>query len=111
MLSTTVRHDQRLRLTRSSLPVFFESSDAFEPNGAGDSDLDEDFPLGDGTAEIDATVVCPYCGEAVAIVLDPGSGSVQEYVEDCEVCCQPWTVSVSYHGDGTADVSVRPLDI
>jgi hypothetical protein len=90
--------------------VIFDSSDTFEPDGAGDANLDEDFPLGDGTAETDATVVCPYCGEPVAIVLDPGSGPVQEYVEDCEICCQPWAVSVSYLDDGTADVSVRPLD-
>lgn len=90
-----------------------ESPDPFEPNGGGDPDLDapldEDFPLGDGTVEMEATVLCPYCGEAVAIALDPGSGSVQEYVEDCGVCCQPWAVSVSYH-DGRADVSVRALD-
>jgi len=91
---------------------FNDSSDPFEPNGTGDAaddaPLDEDF-LGDGTVETEATVVCPYCGEAVAIALDPGSGSVQDYVEDCEVCCQPWAVSVTYH-DGNADVSVRPLD-
>jgi hypothetical protein len=81
-------------------------SDAFEPNG----DLDEEFPLGDGTAEIDATVQCPYCGEMVAIALDPGSGSVQEYVEDCEVCCQPWRVEVTYDTDGIAEVIVSALD-
>ena len=86
-----------------------EFFDDFVPNGAGDADLDADFPLGDGTVETEATVLCPYCGEAVVIALDPGSGSVQEYVEDCEVCCQPWAVSVSYH-DGLADVSVRALD-
>jgi hypothetical protein len=31
-------------------------------------------------------------------------------VEDCEVCCQPWTVSVLYRSDGTAEVSIVPLD-
>jgi hypothetical protein len=31
-------------------------------------------------------------------------------VEDCEVCCQPWTVSVQYREDGGADVSVMALD-
>jgi hypothetical protein len=99
----------------SSSPMFFpdESSDSFEPNGTEDADLDarldEDFPLGDGTAQTEAIVLCPYCGEMVAIGLDPGSGSVQEYVEDCEVCCQPWAVSVNYH-QGRADVLVRPLD-
>ena len=54
--------------------------------------------------------VCPYCNESVEITLDPGGGSTQEYVEDCEVCCQPWTVKVRYGEDGTAEVSVDPLD-
>ena len=72
-------------------------------------DLDEEFPLGDGTAETDAIVTCPYCGEAVEIALDPGSGDDQEYVEDCEVCCQPWRVSVTYAG-GKARVAVSPLE-
>jgi hypothetical protein len=56
-------------------------------------------------------VYCPYCNETVEIALDPGSGAAQEYVEDCEVCCQPWTVSVQYRADGRADVSVAPLDV
>jgi hypothetical protein len=72
--------------------------------------LDEDFPLGDGVADLDAVVICPYCGEEVEVSLDPGGGVAQEYVEDCEVCCQPWRVSVRYHSDGTANVSVHSLD-
>jgi hypothetical protein len=75
-----------------------------------DNPLDEDFPLGDGTAETTAAVYCPYCNETVEIALDPGGGSSQEYVEDCEVCCQPWAVNVRYNVDGTATVSVTPLD-
>ncbi len=73
-------------------------------------DHDEELPLDDGTAETMATVVCPYCGETVEIALDPGGGSVQEYVEDCEVCCRPWRVAVSYLSDGTAQVHVAPDD-
>ncbi len=75
-----------------------------------DGGLDEDFPLGDGRATRDAIVVCPYCSEPVEIALDPGSGSVQQYVEDCEVCCRPWQVDVRYGSDGGADVSVTALD-
>ena len=75
-----------------------------------DDDLDREFPLGDGTADRGADVSCPYCGEAVQITLDPGSGSVQEYVEDCEVCCQPWRVTVRYLRDGSAKVDVSALD-
>jgi hypothetical protein len=71
--------------------------------------LDEEFPLGDGPADTEATVSCPYCSEAVTIALDAGGGSVQEYVEDCEVCCQPRQVSVTFRG-GDATVSVRSLD-
>ena len=42
-------------------------------------------------------VVCPYCGEQVEIYLEPDvKGS---FVQDCEVCCNPWTVSVSVDGD------------
>ena len=72
-------------------------------------DLDEEFPLGDGTADDSATIVCPYCSEAVTIAVDPGSGSSQRYVEDCEVCCKPWNVNVRYV-DGSATVDVSPLD-
>jgi hypothetical protein len=71
--------------------------------------LDDEFPLGDGTADADAAVACPHCGEENTIALDPGSGSVQEYVEDCQVCCRPWRVVVRYDGDGTAAVSAEPL--
>ena len=75
-----------------------------------DDSLDEEFPLGDGTAETEARVRCPYCGEINEIVLDPGSGGEQEYVEDCQVCCRPWRLLVRYLPDGTADVSAEPED-
>jgi hypothetical protein len=75
-----------------------------------DLDLDDEFPMGDGVADLSANVYCPYCGEPVEIALDPGSGSQQDYVEDCQVCCQPWRVSVSYQEDGTADVTVAAED-
>ena len=68
---------------------------------------DEEFPAGDGTVETGATVLCPYCGEINEISLDPGSGHHQEYVEDCQVCCRPWRVEVTYLPDGTAEVSVE----
>ena len=71
---------------------------------------EEEFPEGEGTAQTEATVMCPYCGEAIEIALDPGGGDVQEYVEDCQVCCQPWQVVVTYAPDGSADVWVERAD-
>lgn len=35
---------------------------------------------------------CPYCGELIAILID-GSVEAQDYVEDCQVCCQPMDIS------------------
>ena len=31
---------------------------------------------------------CPYCGEEISMLIDPSTPS-QEYIEDCEVCCNP----------------------
>lgn len=75
-----------------------------------DDELDEEFPLGDGTADTEAIVPCPWCGEANVIALDPGSGPWQQYVEDCQVCCQPWRVSLFYDEAGHATVSLTALD-
>ena len=54
--------------------------------------------------QVEATVSCPYCGEACEISLDPGGGRTQSYVEDCPVCCRPWQVHVSYSDEGTSEV-------
>jgi acetate kinase len=51
---------------------------AEEPEDAG---LDEDFPLGDGTADTGAAVDCPYCGETVEIALDPAANHACNGVE------------------------------
>ena len=59
------------------------------------------------TWDTEADVDCPYCGESVTIGLDPGGGTVQTYVEDCQVCCQPWRVHVSYDDHGVAQVWVE----
>jgi hypothetical protein len=43
------------------------------------------------------TVSCPYCGEEVEIYLEPDVHG--RFVQDCQVCCNPWTVRVSVDGD------------
>jgi hypothetical protein len=88
-------------------PLFDEQDDVDEDDEAL---LDEEFPLGDGVADTAGVVACPYCGEENELSLDPGGGTFQEYVEDCHVCCQPWRVYVTYHPDGSADVSLQTAD-
>lgn len=73
-------------------------------------DLDDEFPLGDGTADMAGQVTCPYCGAESEVALDPGSGASQQYVEDCPVCCRPWTVTVTYRSDGAADIDIEAAD-
>jgi transcription elongation factor Elf1 len=36
---------------------------------------------------------CPYCWEQISMLLDVSAGG-QNYVEDCEVCCNP--IAVTY---------------
>ncbi|HIM51315.1 MAG TPA: CPXCG motif-containing cysteine-rich protein [Acidobacteria bacterium] len=44
------------------------------------------------------TVRCPYCGEWLEVFIDP-SVRRQEYIEDCQVCCRPITLTVTLDGD------------
>src|SRR3954451_6620648 len=52
-------------------------------------------------------VTCPYCGEIVEIYLEPDVRGT--FVQDCEVCCNPWRVRVSGSGDDR-DVEVARAD-
>lgn len=51
-------------------------------------------------------VQCPYCWETLEISVDP-SVADQEYVEDCQVCCQPIVVHVVLDENLTPSVDVR----
>lgn len=42
---------------------------------------------------------CPYCGEAVQVQAEPFGVAEESYVEDCPVCCRPWTVHLSRAAD------------
>ena len=42
-------------------------------------------------------VDCPYCGETVEIYIEPDVEG--DLVQDCEVCCNPWQISVWNDGD------------
>jgi hypothetical protein len=55
----------------------------------------------------DFDVICPYCGEEVAIQIERDvRGS---FVQDCEVCCNPWLIRVTRSAGG-ADISVNRAD-
>lgn len=51
---------------------------------------------------------CPYCWEEISLLLDR-SVSKQTYVEDCEVCCNPMEVTVTYLERELVSFEVREL--
>jgi hypothetical protein len=45
-----------------------------------------------------AIIHCPYCGEPIEILVD-GSAGDQHYIEDCQVCCRPISITLAVDGD------------
>ena len=52
------------------------------------------------------TIGCPYCGEAISILVDD-SLPEQQYTEDCQVCCRPILFDVSIDSEGDISVLAR----
>ena len=55
--------------------------------------------------EDEIEVLCPYCGEPGSVSVTPGEED-DSFVQDCAVCCRPWTVTVhvGYDGEVTFEV-------
>tara|TARA_B110000967_G_scaffold120527_1_gene123156 strand:- start:665 stop:859 length:195 start_codon:yes stop_codon:yes gene_type:complete len=51
-------------------------------------------------------VSCPYCGEAIEVLIDPQEVGHQ-YIEDCQVCCKPIIFNVEVDSMGNLFVLVR----
>jgi ribosomal protein L37AE/L43A len=48
----------------------------------------------------EAHYVCDSCGEEIVIPLDWSAGPLQEYVEDCPVCCRANVIRIEMHDGG-----------
>jgi Cysteine-rich CPXCG len=40
---------------------------------------------------------CSYCGEWNVTEVDESAGASQDFVEDCQVCCQPNVLQVRFN--------------
>jgi len=58
---------------------------------------------------IEKSVSCPYCGEAIDVLIDLADLDLQ-YIEDCQVCCKPITFLVSEEFNGELRVNVYSED-
>ena len=52
---------------------------------------------------------CPYCGEQISMLIDPSVRS-QQYVEDCEVCCNPIDVHCAVEHDAVAFFQAESIE-
>src|ERR1051325_10967953 len=53
-------------------------------------------------------VTCPYCGEGIEIYVEPDVHGT--FVQDCEVCCNPWRVRVVSDDDPDRHIEVSRAD-
>ncbi len=51
---------------------------------------------------------CPYCWEEISMLLDPSQS--QTYIEDCEVCCNPIEVDVTFKDNELVGLTVRDIE-
>lgn len=54
-------------------------------------------------------ISCPYCGESIDLFVDCSVG-FQEYIEDCQVCCQPISMSITVSEEGVIQVDAHHQD-
>jgi len=47
---------------------------------------------------------CPYCHQLVDLYVDPETTGT--YVEDCAICCRPWTVTAHRDPDGNLQIQI-----
>ncbi|WP_194765993.1 CPXCG motif-containing cysteine-rich protein [Tamlana sp. I1] len=52
---------------------------------------------------------CPYCWQNVSMLLD-SSISNQNYIEDCEVCCNPIQVSLKFNNTQLIDFQANSIE-
>lgn len=51
------------------------------------------------------TIQCPYCGQHIEISIDR-TVRLQEYIEDCQVCCRPIVLTVTLSEGRDPDVHI-----
>ncbi|MEM6958309.1 MAG: CPXCG motif-containing cysteine-rich protein [Myxococcota bacterium] len=54
--------------------------------------------------EDETYVVCPWCFQSQLLYVDPGTTG--RFIQDCDVCCRPWDVTV-HRDEGEVFVHVE----
>jgi hypothetical protein len=56
----------------------------------------------------EGSYLCDSCGEEIVVPLDVSQGRIQQYVEDCPVCCRANLIHVTIDEDGSIQVWAEP---
>ncbi len=59
--------------------------------------------------EIEHFFTCPYCWQSISMILDL-SIDAQNYVEDCEVCCNPIQLNFTAENSELIDFSADSIE-
>ena len=52
---------------------------------------------------------CHYCWQQISMLLDPSIGK-QEYIEDCEVCCNPIQITAIFENAELISLNAEAID-
>ena len=50
---------------------------------------------------------CPHCDAPISLLIDASAAEVQDYIEDCEVCCAPIRVCIQVTDPSRSAIQVR----
>ena len=57
---------------------------------------------------IEHEFTCPYCLTDVSILIDAGASN-QNFIEDCERCCNPIEFDVTIEGNRVVEFNYQPI--
>ena len=55
-------------------------------------------------------IQCPYCLQAITVLLDCGAYESSSVVDDCEVCCRPIEISYNVEDGVISSYSYNAID-
>ena len=52
---------------------------------------------------------CPYCWENISMLLDT-SIQDQKYIEDCEICCNPIEIAITFSNTELQSLEINSIE-
>lgn len=56
----------------------------------------------------EAEITCPHCFSEITLMVDMSAGS-QQYIEDCQVCCNPLEITITMEDGELLEVTADEI--